>query len=255
MNGRQALGFLVGAAAMVGCAISVPPPVTPAEGPAVARQAWARLLAERVDESGRIDFAGIAREPRDLEVFVSWLAAVSPRSAPGRFPGREAVLAYSINAYNALAMYNVIRAGLPPELGSIKVRFFYRDRLLVGGEKISLYRLENSIIRPLREPRVHFALNCMVRGCPRLPRVPFDAATLDSQLDGAARLFFGDSRNVELDPGRRTVRFNEILRFYAKDFLEKAPSLIAYANRYRLPLIPADWKVEFLPYDWTLNQQ
>jgi hypothetical protein len=251
---REALGLLV-MAGTAGCAISVPPPRTPAEGPAAAHEAWARVLAARVDATGRIDFAGIAQEPRDLDLFVSWLAGTSPRSAPGAFSGQDAVLAYYLNAYNALAMYNVIRSGIPPELGSIKVRFFYRDRLLLGGEKISLYRLENAVIRPMGEPRVHFALNCMVRGCPRLPQVPFDADRLDAQLDRAARLFFSEPRNVELDTARRVVRFNEILRFYTKDFLEKAPSLVAYANRYRSEPIPADWKVEFIPYDWTLNRQ
>jgi hypothetical protein len=135
------------------------------------------------------------------------------------------------------------------------VRFFYRDRLLLGGERTSLYALENAVIRPMGEPRVHFALNCMARGCPRLPRVPFLADRLDVQLDDAARLFFSESRNVVLDRATRTVRFNEILRFYTRDFLEKAPSLIAYVNRYRPEPIPADWKVEFIPYDWTLNRQ
>ncbi len=152
-------------------------------------------------------------------------------------------------------MYNVVQAGLPPELGSIKVRFFYRNRLRLGGRAISLYALENSIIRPLGEPRVHFALNCMVRGCPRLPREPFEGARLEAQLEAAARLFFAEERNVRLDPAAKTVHFSEILRFYTKDFLAKAPSLIAYANLYRDDPIPADWRVEFIPYDWTLNSQ
>ncbi len=95
----------------------------------------------------------------------------------------------------------------------------------------------------------------MVRGCPRLPRVPFEASRLDEQLDFAARLFLNEERNVVLDPGTKVVRFNEILRFYTKDFLAKAESLVAYANLYRTEKIPTDWKVRFIPYDWTLNRQ
>ena len=38
---------------------------------------------------------------------------------------------------------------------------------------MSLYTLENDVIRPLGDERVHFALNCMVVSCPRLPRVAF----------------------------------------------------------------------------------
>ena len=105
------------------------------------------------------------------------------------------------------------------------------------------------------DPRVHFALNCMVKGCPRLPREPFEASRLDAQLDAAARLFFSEARNVELRPEKKVVRFSEILRFYPKDFLARAPTLIAYANQYRVEKIPTDWKVEFIPYDWKLNKQ
>jgi hypothetical protein len=213
------------------------------------------VLDARVDELGRIDFSGVAEDPADLDVYVAWVAAVSPESSPGTFPSPETRLAYYLNAYNALAMYNVIQSGVPATLADRKFRFFYRDRLVMGGRRISLYELENGIVRPLGDPRIHFALNCMVRGCPRLPRVPFEAARLDAQLDEAAWLFLGEERNVRLDPSAKTVHFSEILRFYTKDFLAKAPSLIEYANRYRSEPIPADYKVRFIPYDWTVNRQ
>ena len=238
----------------LGCALNVPLPKTSAAVPEPDDSAWARVLAAHVDDRGRIDFAGVAKAPADLDAYVTGIGSVSPLSSPRSFPTAEARLAYYLNAYNALAMYDVIRSGIPESLGDIKFRFFYRDRLVMGGQRISLYRLENSIVRPLGDPRIHFALNCMVRGCPRLPRVPFEASRLDEQLDGAAKLFFSEDRNVQLDSAAKVVRFNEILRFYKKDFLAKSGSLIAYANLYREPKIPADWKVEFIKYDWTVNR-
>lgn len=238
-----------------GCALNVPPPTAAGAAPEPSEEAWARVLDARVDDRGRIDFEGLAKAPADLESYVAWVGSVSPRSSPGSFPTEASRLAYWINAYNALAMYNAIRSGAPESLGGMKFRFFYRDRLVVGGERISLYALEDRTIRPFGDPRVHFALNCMVRGCPRLPREPFDADRLDAQLDSAARLFLNEGRNVALDPATKLVRFNEILRFYTKDFLAKADGLIAYANRYRSEKIPSDWKVRFIPYDWTLNRQ
>ncbi len=241
--------------------MNVAPPKTAAQGPRQAKtltesqEAWARVLAAHVDERGRIDFAGIAKAPADLDAYVAWIASVDPDNTPGSFPTPASRLAYYLNAYNALAMYNVIQSGIPETLGSLKFRFFYRDRLVMGGRRISLYSLENAIVRPLGDPRIHFALNCMVRGCPRLPRVPFEAARLDEQLDEAARLFFLEERNVRRVPEEQTVFFNEILRFYTKDFLAKAKSLIAYANLYAASPIPESWKVRFTPYDWTVNRQ
>ena len=106
-----------------------------------------------MDDQGRIDFAGLAADRADLDTYVAWVAAVSPRSSPDVFPTPEAKLAYYLNAYNALAMYNVVRDGAPFHLPSDKVRFFYGDKLLVGGQRISLYAFENDVIRPLGDPQ------------------------------------------------------------------------------------------------------
>src|SRR5262249_30860636 len=238
-----------------GCAIHVPPPAGANAGPAAAGDPWSRVLERSVDDRGRIDFAGIARDPGDLDAAVARIAAEGPRSAPDHYPTPQDRLAWYVNAYNALAMYGVIRAGIPQELGSRRVEFFYRNRYRVGGEWLSLYAFENEIIRPLGDPRVHFALNCMVRGCPRLPREPFAASRLDAQLDAAARQFLSEDRNVHLDRAGGVVRLTEMLHWYEKDFLAKAPTLIAYLNLYRKDPIPADYKTELIGYDWTVNTQ
>jgi hypothetical protein len=245
-------------AGVLGCATNVPAPRGVAEGPppaAAADAAWARVLERRVDDQGRIDFAGLAADRGDLDTYAAWVAAVSPASSPGSFATAEARLAYYINAYNALAMYNVVRSGLPLRLPSDKIRFFYSDRLLVGGKRISLYAFENDVIRPLGDPRIHFALNCMVKSCPRLPREPFTADRLESQLEAATREFLNDKRNVELFPPRRVARLSMILNWYEKDFLAKAPNLAAYVDRYRPEPIPAGYEIEFIEYDWALNAQ
>lgn len=250
--GTAALLILFSAA----CAIRLPPPRAGARGqPADPEGAWASVLSRFVDEQGRIDFAGIAREPGDLETYVEFLSRTGPSTDPGRFTTPESRLAYWINAYNALAMHAVIRSGMPGDLYAVRVRFFYRNSFRLDGKFISLYDLENKVIRPLGDPRVHAALNCMAKGCPRLPREPFRVEMLDAELEATTRYFFNEDRNVRLDPGRQAVYFNQILEFYTKDFLEKAPSLIDFVNKYRASKIPSGWKVEFIPYDWHLNAQ
>jgi hypothetical protein len=257
VKGRVQVALLL--AIFSACAVRVPPvrlpPGAAPERPVPPEKAWENVLSRFVDETGRIDFAGLARDRSNLDIYVEYLGRVSPESQPRSFPTPQSRLAFCINAYNALAMYGVLISGMPPDLNAVKVRFFYRSRFLLGGRSISLLALENKVIRPLGDPRVHMALNCMARGCPRLPRRPFDAAKLDAQLETGARDFFREGRNVRLEPERRTVRFNQILQFYTEDFLKVAPSLIAFANGYREAKIPADWRVEFIPYDWRLNSQ
>lgn len=237
------------------CATHIPPPRAAAEGATSPQQAWANVLSRHVDDKGRIDFAAIGRDRADLDAYVAYIARVSPESEPRSFPTPQSKLAHYINAYNALAIYDVLASNYPPNLNDVKVGFFYKNRFQVGGRYISLYALENQVIRPMGDPRVHVALNCMARGCPRLPREPFEADRLDAQLDGQAKEFYNATRNVEPQPDKKTVRLSQILQFYTADFTKKAPSLIAYVNGYREEKIPADWKVDFIPYDWNLNKQ
>ncbi len=215
---------------------------------------WARVLGTFVNDRGEVDFHRLAKNPADLNTFVDYIAKVSPESAPALFPTRESRLAYHINAYNALAMYNVIDSGIPDSLSGLrKVWFFAFKKFPVGGRAMSLYAYENDVIRPMGDERVHFALNCMSVGCPRLPTVPFTARDLDKQLDREARRFFAEPRNLERVPAIKTVRLSEILKFYREDFLRRSSSLIAYANQYVTNKIPEDYRVEFIDYDWTVN--
>jgi hypothetical protein len=250
--GAVAVGMLV-AAACTTTTVPAPSIEIPAAAPV---DAWARVLDRFVDDRGRVDFHGLARDRVDLDRYVAWIYAVAPSNAPGLFPSPAHVLAYHLNAYNALAMYNVLEDGIPPTLAGLKkLDFFVLRRLRVGGAPLSLYTYENEVIRQLGDARVHFALNCMVVGCPRLPRAPFRAETLDAALESEARLFFSEPRNLQVDAPQRIVRMSEILSFYTEDFLAAAPSLIAYVNRYRAVPTPADYRVEFIPYDWTINRQ
>jgi uncharacterized protein DUF547 len=187
---------------------------------------------------------------------VRFIAAVDPVSKPALFPTPSARLAYYIDAYNALAMYGVLDAGVPEQFGWLgRFRFFYLRKFILGGRSTSLYSLENDIIRPMGDPRVHFALNCMSVGCPRLPRRAFTADGLDRELDAAAREFVSEDRNVHVDRETRTVTLSAIFEFYTRDFLAKAPGLIAYVNYYRAVPISPDYRVSFAEYDWTINAQ
>jgi len=217
---------------------------------------WARVLQRYVNERGQVDFCGLANDPDDLRAYLDYIGRVSPQSVPAAFPTREEALAYYINSYNALAMYNVIVSGSPKELGWLtRFWFFGGRRFTIGGKAMTLYTYENRVIRPLGDERVHFALNCMVVGCPQLPSQPFSGEHLDAQLDAAARHFFSEPRNLQVDPAGGTVRVSSILKFYMDDFLKRSPTLIAYINRYAATDIPSDMKIEFIPYDWTVNTQ
>lgn len=134
------------------------------------------------------------------------------------------------------------------------MRFFVVPKHEIAG-RLSPYDFENEVIRKEGVARVHVALNCMARSCTRLPQEPFRGVSLDAQLAREARRFYNEERNVRVDHGKRVVRLSKILDFYAEDFLGEAPSLPAYADRYREGEIPDGYGVEFFPYNWTVNRR
>ena len=218
--------------------------------------AWARVLERFVDDRGYVDFYGLQRDRADLDRYVAWVYDVGPNNRPGLFPSYDDKLAYHINAYNALAMWKILKAGIPEELGPwARFSFFWRDRVEVGGKRMSLYAYENEVIRRLNEPRIHFGLNCMARGCPRLPREPFRAETLDAQIEREARQFFSEQRNLRVNHREGKTYTSAILNWFEEDFLAHAPSLIAYINRYAPQPVPNDYPLEFIPYDWRVAHQ
>lgn len=95
----------------------------------------------------------------------------------------------------------------------------------------------------------------MVVSCPRLPRAAFTPEKLDLQLDAEARRFFAETRNLQILPDRKLARVSGILKFYTEDFLAKSPTLSAYINRYAPAGIPAGFAIEFMDYDWTVNDR
>ena len=124
---------------------------------------WASVLNEYVDEQGRTDFVGLAKDTSKLQHFVDAIAEVSPATHPELFDTRDKVLAYHINAYNALAMKGVIERNIPKHLNSLirRASFFKFRSVVIGGKKTNLYDYENKVIRPMGEARVHYALNCI----------------------------------------------------------------------------------------------
>ena len=222
--------------------------------PAQTTAAWARVLDRFVNPQGEVDFEALALDHADLDSVVRQVAATSHDD----LVGWPAQMAWLINAYNALSMFNVIDSGIPfSHAGLNKITFFISRQFNIGGRWWSLYSFENQVIRPLGrqqgDPRLHFALNCSAVSCPVLPRQPFTPEGLEAELARETRAFFAKSGNFRIDSASRTVWLNQILDFYTEDFVPvPARSLIEYANRFAPEAAPLDFAVRFTPYDWTV---
>lgn len=243
-------------------------PSTPQIASTFTYEDWAYVLERFVDDTGRVDYSGLRDDREALDRFLGQVCRVSPRSHPDLFASDAESLAYYVNAYNALVFEGVLE--LDPKAKTVwgmtgtGLGFFGLRKYEVGGEKLSLKKLEDDWIRAgFGDPRIHAALNCASLGCPRLPQEPFLPETLDEQLDAAMTEFVGDPRIVELS-GAESVALSKIFDWFRGDFLdfERAQgrpdaTLVDYVNRYRLESeqVPADADVSFPQYDKRLNRQ
>jgi len=280
-----ALGFAFLADCAVGCVTTIEPrPLLPPAGQPFPHAELNRVQQRFVDERGRVDYPALAADRGDLDTYYRRLATVSPHSHPERFPRPVDELVYWINAYNASALVAVLEAWPIASIGDIKpplvlrpvlwgrlamAGFFFFQDVVLGGQTISLLDLENKVIRPYGDPRVHFAINCASISCPRLPRRAFSADGLDAELDRETRRFFADPEKLRIDPDARTVHLSSILDWFESDFTGwlkqqgagESPTLLDYVRHY----VPAkqqaeidralDYDIEFIEYDWSLNAQ
>lgn len=270
-----------------GCA-TVSAPSDPPSGaiPPFVHDDFDAFLSRHVDEAGRVDYVAAQGDRDDLARYLSSVARGSPDNAPGAFPTEADRLAYWLNAYNAwtislvLDRYPVgsvheIQTGFSRILAPILpdgAGFFLFQRIELGRARTSLYALENSVVRArFDEPRIHFALNCASGGCPRLPRTAFRGESLESELARETRRFLAEERNASVDADRRVVRLSSIFDWYAADFTgwmernhpDEPATLIGWVTRHSIGegegerrdglLECADCRLEFVPYDWDLN--
>jgi len=234
------------------------------------------LLRKHVDGRGKVDYGAWksnAEDMKTLDEYVNLIANASPLSRKELFPTKRDVLAYWINAYNALVIRAVlqawpIRSVTDVKSGSNFVRgqgFFANRKYRVGGEWISLYDLENRHIRNEQDPRVHFALNCASGSCPPLPNTTFKSDELEKTLDAAARGFVNSEENVFVSEKRTSVFLSKIFDWYEDDFLKAlrrpGATILDYLLLYaEAPLAErlrtakaAKYDIAYLEYDWTLN--
>lgn len=232
---------------------------------AVSHFALDRLLRHYVDEHGQVCYSQWARNDADvalLEQYLHSLGAVDP-NLPASQEGR---MAFYINAYNALTLRGMLQeypiASIQKVTDKHRGYDIFDDlKVWAAGECISLNEIENDALRPLRDPRIHFALVCAAKGCPRLLNQAYTPAQLHSLLDLNAREFFSDPNRFQISRTHRTVKMSPILKWYREDFGESDWEVVASVFTY---LPPADqqwlrsnpqWAFEYMGYNWALNDR
>lgn len=231
---------------------------SPAPAGAVAdwEAVYSGLVQKYAGASG-VEYRKWKENREDLDALKSVTAGIAREDISGK--SRDEKLAFYLNAYNAWILHEMLEAYPvegPGDGSAIKRGYFFKSkRLTVAGKKMSFSGLENEIIRPtFKEPRIHFALNCASLSCPPLHDAAFDAATLDATLTRLTRAFVNrNPRGFQLSPDGKTARVSKIFDWYGEDFKGEG-GVLPYINRFRDEPAGTGLEVEFMEYDWRLNE-
>ncbi|MEO1659577.1 MAG: DUF547 domain-containing protein [Pseudomonadota bacterium] len=221
---------------------------------------WGEILGTYVveydDGVNRFDYGALKANAEDsakLDAYLQSFAALEFET----LSDDEQFAAYS-NIYNALTIQHIIgRYPLKSIRSGYIVGPWKRVFTTVDGEEVSLDDLEHGILRvEFSDPRVHYAVNCASYGCPNLRTDAWYAATLDEELDEAARDYINNPRGVTV---RRngTLQVSTIYKWFREDFGGSNNGVIDHLLEHAEPelaaQIEAKRRITKHEYDWSLN--
>lgn len=248
--------------------------VTPAMAQNFDHRAWGELVERNVSSSdngaiSNVDYGQFKLERSQLKSYLTALESIDQ----ARFDSwaKEEQLAFLINAYNAWTVELIVDSypdvNSIRELGTITTSPWQKKFIPFLGGTRSLDEIEHEMIRGsgrYNEPRIHFAVNCASIGCPALINKPFEAATLEDQLEAATQAFLTDRTRNRLESDGLAV--SSIFDWYRDDFEQGwrgADTLEDFLARYAESLdltaaqteslVDGNIDIGFTDYDWRLN--
>jgi len=206
---------------------------------------WNSLLKKHVSESGMVDYKGFKNDRAELNKYLKMLSSQEPTEDWGT----NELLAYYINLYNAYTVDLILRNYPVKSIKDIDGPWT-TEFVKVGDTEISLGGIENSILRKMNEPRIHFAINCASISCPKLLNEAYTANKVEEQLERVTKEFVNSDKN---EISENSAKLSSIFDWYKKDFKENG-TVVDYINQYADTKINTGASISYKEYDWNLNE-
>ena len=207
---------------------------------------WNLLLKKYVDDLGNVNYAGFKKDVAQLDAYLDLLGQNPPKPDWSK----NEKLAYYINLYNAGTVKLIVNNHPTKSIKDIPNRW-KKKWITVGDDITSLNDIEHEVLRKMDEPRIHFAINCASYSCPKLLNVAFTPQSMERLLSKTAVDFVNDKTRNRFE-GKK-AHLSKIFKWYKGDFTKKT-SLLEYINTYLQNPVRKGTKVEYLDYDWSLNE-
>jgi hypothetical protein len=232
---------------------------------------YSNVLQTYVNESGLVNYQQLQANRQSLDRFIAAIAAIPPATYQGWDENTK--LAFLINAYNALTLQSIIDRDLLPDSIKDIPGVWNRREFNVAGEAKTLDNIEHYTIRKdFNEPRIHVALVCAAISCPPLLNEPYLPEKLNEQLNDRVKKFINSPHGFKLDRTQNRVELSSIYKWYGEDWIssygvddrftgrDKERAVLNFLSQYlstedRKYLEAGNYKIDYLDYDWSLNNQ
>jgi hypothetical protein len=211
-----------------------------AEFPEDLTNKWDSLLAKHVKTNGGVDYQGFVADKAELTGFIESHAAIDPSAW-----NDAAKTALYINLYNASMIFNILRYAEAEkialtdkkftslEINSIKVSGgnIWNGSLKVklAGQDVNLDNIEHDLIRgnagnslknlmvSTLDPRIHAAVNCAAKSCPRVREKAYRPSNIDIMLtENMNEYLSSEDQFSKLSDSK--LKANSIVFWYYSDF-------------------------------------
>lgn len=211
-----------------------------------SHEAFDTLLKKHVAATGKVNYKNLKADKAALEAYLKTLSDNTPVDSWSK----NDKFAYWINAYNAATMKTIVD-NYP--LSSITKldggKTWDVKRVKLGDKTYSLNDIENNILRPMGDARIHFAINCAAKSCPPLLNQAFTGKNLNALLESRTKKFINDPKANALSKGGE-IKVSKIFDWYGKDFY----NITEFINRYAVSKVSDKAKIGYVEYDWALNE-
>lgn len=236
---------------------------------------WDAFLKKSVNERGEVDYRSIKKDPKALRDILEGLTQTA-ESDMKAWP-REEALAFWLNAYHA-AMIMLVSENYPVSSvqripGFWDITVFRIGRIKTRQKQFSLNEIRTKcLMNVYRDEKIHLALALAAKSGPVLMPEAFTGPKVEGQLFLLTRKFVLDPTCVDVVPGRKKITLSRVFKWYADDFkldfgtteprgkLSTGESSVVSFLAYYLEdeakdeyLQEAQYKIDYFPFDWSLN--
>ncbi len=233
---------------------------------------WDAFLKAYVNREGQVHYPAAKRDSHLLTEYLEKLAQIDLKEFETSWP-REEKLAVWLNAYHAGVIKMILDHYPVRSIHDIS-GVWDLPVIRIHDQSFSLNGIRsNQLMEAFRDEKIHVALACGAKSCPRFRREAYTGPRVEGQLFLATREFVNDPVYLQITPGQKAIFLSQLFKWYEQDFTldfgsaendqKLSPQQMAVLSFIAHYLEDAKkieyleegrYKIKYLPFEWALNE-